>query len=458
MIKHIPTFSETGELIIPLPEKTLASAIIQDVHAITEALKALPQNPSLGKSIEKARQRIDGWTTKMSADSVVALQRHANRAPSEFTAIEKTIAARLGQYHHEVREAIDILICRSNEVRSSVDVEACRNDLAKHFGLMLEDQKNQMPGETVIPVEGNLIHFDDVVITQPQTVREEPELKQFFANLTPADIQRLTLDILSWDDSKKRAALVSVFVDEALARSPGVGVKNKEKLVQGIAEFIDQLRKNERPNPYNQKVSNHVLFGVLPEAPAIYKETYANDFDSWRNNRQQKESGLENCGPEALSASMGEKADTEIPQYSKNNNHTKILDGAFVIYNGQGKVEERVVTGTEAEVETIKEYLGDSFAKENSAEHPVGIYFVDKHELEDAILYLQANKGAILYLQMKGEDIQCSIYRDKVGNLRIDDHLGNPIAPLRNSKVTAEDILRRPFDFFSVRNMRLEVA
>lgn len=473
MVPKTPALAESGELVIPHTEKAQAADVIRQVNEVAIAVKALPDNPQLGKSIATARQTIDEWTTSMTVDADIALHKYEQLHPERINHAQQKVAQVLARYHAEVRNAIDALSCRTSEVRSSVDVDACKNDLAKHLGINLQEYvivlpPSETPKAKTYPIEGNGLIFDVDVVPPPEEVSHqeiiphEPkqEFRNFIDNLLPADIQRLVLDVVSWDDDNKRLELITHFVAEVIERNAlKIPDDRKQVLVQGISDFVEQMRNNDLPIPYNRKVSNHVLDGVLPEVPTIREGSVAEDFDQWRNSRRQKEAEV--CGDESKTkgvASVPDKNETSIPQHTKAKNRTKVLDGTFIVYNGIGKVEEIMVHGTSEDNERTKENLRELFNKENSAEKPVGIYFVDKNELEDAILYLPTNREAILYLQLKEEDVQCSMYRDENGKLEIKDHLGQDIAPLRNKLVTTKDILNDPFKLFKAQNIRLEFA
>jgi hypothetical protein len=438
---NTPSYSYTngsGVLTTSQPRVVSARSIIAHADELSRSIATLPVSPALAHSIENVRQDMDTWMERMSDDARIILESVRVSKPHLLEAAQKRISDALAEFHRKARELLLAATSRCCDVSASVDAPRLKKDLEQYFGVSRNDLKEV---ETEILPLTNTISFDPIVVTHEPENNDYVASLSFIEHMTDGDTQRLLLDIVRIDEENVRNEMIGRLVDSITARAPlTFRDEDKNRIIGKLQDFADALRRNQHPNPYHLKVSNHALLGVLPETPNVSNENPMQSFQQWRDRRPPSD--------------LPDRNGDGIPEYTCGSDRKAMLNGSMIFYRGTGEVDELVIDGDGESRDTIARMLEHAQGK---PERAVGVYFVDKHELEETLLSLPADGKAVLHIQLKNTDIECRIVRNAAGFLQITDANGQRPAPLRNKDISDEEIIHNPLAYFSARNMRLEI-
>lgn len=448
-----PAVRDNGLVEIPEAELSTAIQVTQHVMHMNEVLRHLKENPQLGNVIEKARQRMQALLRKMSTDAKVALQIFGKEHPQYLPIAEANVACDLTSFHEAVRKLCGTLCGFCEHIRASVDTDAFLSDLAKHLGVvsLVNSGAADCREAAALPVgvQGATTAFAPVAL--PAQEGKVTHADRFVQAMNAYDCHQLLLDVLSEDDEKERRQSVQVLVDNICQRVTDGGAERitngaSAKLVSQIAAFLSAIRTNDRDHPYHLKVSNHALLGLIPEVPLIKPEDVDGSINRWITDRVRMGSDV---------------TGQPVPVHRCGKLRDEKLYGAGVLYWGTGGETLLTIKNGNGRSSAdpnavLRTTLKDAYSDPNVAKRPVAFHFYDKHELGDTYLSLPKARIAELRMQLKDTDIMATVYRDAQGKFVVEDAHGARPGPLREGRVTDQQIISDPFKHFDPTNAAME--
>lgn len=447
MHEELPAVT-TGSQILSLPKALLEAdapdvrVLINHIESIAGSMNTLPRNKGLAVSIERVRREVAEWTERLSADSRIAFERYVHSYPDREQYARKRLDDVMREYHRKVAKVFHQAENYCCDVYDSVDVKRFSRDLRSRLGIREQTEGTSTVVERydVLKDDGDEFkYFKKPDLTLDVSHKTPTEL--FMNALSPATKARLLIDGARIDDPARREQFVRSVIEPA-ARDPGEhGLPNEtiEHIVQAILATLHEMRTTR--NPYMLKVGSRTLLGLLPEIPDISGDDPVAAFVAWRDGRKYNEEDPEESPTAAADG---------LTHNQCGDRRGRTLNGNLVVYMNDAIVEE-----IEAH-EGLESQVGSFFAYDKAGK-PAALHFYDKHELEETILCLPVNAGAVLHMQIRETDLFCRLYRNGEGELVIEDEQGQFPVALRNTDISGERILANPFEFFSARNMRLEM-
>ncbi len=346
----------------------------------------------------------------------------------------------------------------AERIPTSVASEQLRKDLLDVVGYRSEGQ--EAPAPDLEPTSVALGRFGHITTKAKKIEPQKPavpddadeQFRQYAGrvinDLSERNLQQLLLDVLTLGGDEgqvQRTEAVTKMVKYIAGRLNAQG--DEAKLTNLIAGFLTQVRDGERPNPYFLSASPHTLTGVLPvtmPTGMADEGKYVENMTKWLKEGLKPGASHTVQGPDTLGIA---------PVGAGLNRGEDTFDGVVKGYRGNGarkvmraKVSVQSVANGVSAGELAQELADD--AKRDATQRFKGLYAYDENEIRNTIVTLPANRAVELHMTACEADLDCIIFRDERGNLKITDKAGGKPTVFREIRGFEKVILKDPFRYF----------